>query len=226
MRGEAKRFGAWSGAAVSAAALLLAALALEGCAQSGSAPAGGETATQSLRVQPTPAQPAPPTPAVESPLPPPEGFVNDSANVIDDVAESLLEARLRSLKQRAKIEIGVATVETTGGQSISDYSLAVARGWGVGPPAGEEGGGLLLLIAVKDHQWRIQVSRGLEADLPDDVVADIGRTMTPSLREGRYGPGVTKCVDGLIRRLAERRGFSMKDETIILEGVPKAKPKA
>jgi uncharacterized membrane protein YgcG len=212
-------------AALCAAALALAAL-VQGCAPR-SAPPGGETApqTQALLAQSTPVQLATPAPPVKSPLPTPKGFVNDSARVIDDLAESLLEAKLRDLKARSKIEIGVATVETTGDQSIFDYSLAVARGWGIGPPAGQEGGGVLLLLAVNDRKWQIQVSRGLEADLPDDVADEIGRGMSESLRARRYDEAVHKCVDGLIKRLAERRGFSMKDEELILQGLPEETPK-
>jgi len=161
----------------------------------------------------------------ESPLPPPKGFVNDFAKVIDPLTERCLEAKFRMLKARARIEFAVATVETTGGRDIFDYSLAVARGWGVGPPAGEEGGGLLLLLAVKDHKWRLQLSRSLEADIPDEVAAELGTVMTPSLRAGRYGEAVNKYADALIRRLEERRGFSLEKETLILEGLPKEKPK-
>ncbi|HEX7314855.1 MAG TPA: TPM domain-containing protein [Pyrinomonadaceae bacterium] len=208
---EVLRLRAAAGACLCCALLLLAA-----CARSSSAPAGGETVarSQSLVTRPTPAQNTQPTPARspvgESPLSPPVGYVKDDANVIDARAEGLLEEKLKQLKERAKIEMAVATVETTGEQDIYDYSLAVARGWGIGPPAGEEGGGVLLLLAVKDRKWRIQVTRSLEADIPNDAAADIGRLMGPSLRAGRYGEAVTKCVDGLIQRLAERRGFSMK----------------
>ena len=106
------------------------------------------------------------------------------------------------------------TIETTGEQEISDYSLALAKRWGVGPPAGEGGGGLLLLLAIKDRKWRLQVSRSLEADIPDDVAAEIGTVMKDSLRAGRYDEAVTRYADGLIRRLAERRGFSMQDEEL------------
>jgi uncharacterized protein len=116
------------------------------------------------------------------------------------------------LKKRAKVELAVATVDTTGGQDIFDYSLAVARGWGIGPPAGEEGGGILLLLAVKDRRWRIQVSRSLEADIPDDVAAEIGGRMTPLLRDENYGGALSVCIDGLIKRLAERRGFKPDDD--------------
>jgi len=227
VRSDAKKFGAVRRAALCAAALWLAALA-QGCVQR-SAPSGGETAarSQALLVQPTPAQPAhaTPTPAVESPLPPPKGFVNDFANVIDDSTESLLEARLGHLKARANIEIGVVTVETTGGQNIDDFSLAVARGWGVGPPTSEEGGGLLLLFAVKDRKWRLQVSERLRADLPDDAANELAAVMMPSLRAGRYGEAAISYTDGLIKRFAERRGFSMKEDELTLQGLPEETPK-
>jgi uncharacterized membrane protein YgcG len=214
VRVTAKRLGATRRAWLCTAALLLTALA-QGCLQSAPAPSGGGNvsrpealvaqATPARTAQPAPAQATPPT---QSPLPPPEGFVNDFAEVIDEQTESQLEARLSRLKERTKIEIGVATVKTTGAQSVHDYSLAVARGWGIGPPAGEEGGGVLLLLASEDRRWRIQVTRSLEADLPDELVGRIGAGMAPDLRVGRYGEAVNKCVDDLVRRLAERRGFS------------------
>lgn len=212
-------------AALCVAALTLAAFAL-GCSRFASAPAGGGNVSrpEALLAQVTPT-PARVLPSAESPLPPPVGFVNDFAEVIDDTAEAQLEARLKRLQERAKIEVAVATVKTTGGQTIYDYSLAVARGWGIGPPAGEEGGGVLLLLASEDSKWRIQVSRSLEADLPDEVVGQIGAGMVPALREGRYGDAVNRCVDDLVRRLAARRGFSAKEGDLILQALPEATPK-
>ena len=105
----------------------------------------------------------------------------------------------------------MAIIETTGGADINDYSMSVARGWGVGPPKGQEGGGLLLLIAVKDRKWRIQVSRALEADLPNEATAEIGDRMRPHFSRGDYGAAVNECVEGVVRRLAARRGFDAED---------------
>jgi uncharacterized membrane protein YgcG len=219
LRVDVSRLKAVANVALCAAALSLTALG-GGCGRSPSAPADGEAAapSQARPIASLPAQntrPAPaPSPLVESPLPPPEGFVNDFADVIDAPTESLLEAKFERLRARARIEFAVVTIETTGEQEISDYSLALAKRWGVGPPAGEGGGGLLLLLAVKDHKWRLQVSRSLGADIPDDVAAEIGTVMKDSLRAGRYDEAVTRYADGLIRRLAERRGFSMQDEEL------------
>ncbi len=209
LRVDASGFKAVAKAALCAAALALAAPG-GGCARGPAAPEGGGPArpAEALVGQNAQPTPAPNINGVESPLPPPpEGFVGDFAEVIDAQTEEALEAKLKQLKERAKIELGVATVETTGGRDILDYSLAVARGWGIGPPAGEEGGGLLLLLAVKDRTWRIQVSRSLEADIPNEEAARIGGGMIDSLRKGQHGEAITKCVDGLIERLAERRGF-------------------
>lgn len=148
---------------------------------------------------------------VKSPLPAPTGFVNDYAGALGAEAKRALEAKLTRLKEHARIEFAVAIIETTGGVSIDDYSLSVARGWGVGPPKGQGGGGLLLLVAIKDRKWRLQVSRALEADLPDEASAEIGARMTPHLRRGDYGAAVGECVEGVVRRLAPLRGFDSED---------------
>jgi uncharacterized protein len=147
---------------------------------------------------------------VQSPLPPATGFVNDYANVFDPVAKKQLEMLLTDLRDKASIEFAVVTVDTTNGQPIFDYSLAVARGWGVGPKDKSKGGGLLLLLSVKDRQWRLQVSRSLEKDLPDDVCKELGDQSIELYKQGRYDEGIVKYVDSIIQRLQKLRGFSIK----------------
>src|SRR3982751_549939 len=69
-----------------------------------------------------------------SPLPSPAGFVNDYAGVIDEATKQQLETRLQDFKNRTNpsVELAVAVVRTTSDRDIFDYSLAVARGWGIG----------------------------------------------------------------------------------------------
>lgn len=154
----------------------------------------------------------------KSPLPSPTGFVNDYPKVLDEAKKSQLESTLAQLKERSAIEFAVVFVDTTDGQPINDYSMAVARGWGIGPKDTTKGGGLLLLVAVKDRQWRIDVSRSLEKDLPNDVALELGRLMNEPFRQRKYGEGVNKCVNAIIARLAQQRGFEMdKVERIEVE---------
>jgi uncharacterized protein len=143
----------------------------------------------------------------EGPLPAPVGFVNDYAKVIDYETRQRLEERLSLLRERGKVEFAVATVETTGGRDIFDYSLAVARGWRIGSK--ETGDGLLLLLATKDRKWHIQISRSLEPVLTKEDLTRAGTSAQPLYREGKHGEGIYKCVDDLIAMLAEKKRFKL-----------------
>lgn len=189
----------------------LAALALVACSNSGP-PADTQQRLlpqQAGAAQPSNAQgPASPTPRPnlcegrQSPLPAPTTFVSDFARVIDEPTKRRLEARLAELKKETLVEFAVVTVETTGGRDIFDYSLDVACGWGVGPGEGRPGGGVVLLLAVKDRRWRIQVTRALEATLPDDVVKGIGDRMVEHIKRGDFGKGISAAVEEHAARLA------------------------
>lgn len=150
----------------------------------------------------------------ESPLPKPEGYVNDYANVIDPATRKQMEEMLTRLDQQQKIEFSVVTVPTTGGRDIFDYSLAVMRGWGIGSA---DKPGLLLLVAVNDRKYFTQVSRHLEGDLPDGLVGQIQReTLVPAFKSNDYTKGLMNAVQLFITTLGEKRGF---DPAPILGGV-------
>lgn len=148
---------------------------------------------------------------VKSPLPPPVGFVNDYANVFDGESEARLESALRELKEKSAVEFAVVTVETTGGQPIFDYSLAVAKGWGIGPKDTSKGGGLLLLLATKDRKWRLQVSRSLEKDLPDEECKRLAVVMEELCGKGKWAEGITNYAGALIAKLEELKGFKLNN---------------
>jgi uncharacterized protein len=141
------------------------------------------------------------------PLPAPEHFVSDREGVLDPATRDRLAAICRNTRDRARVEIGVAIVRTTGGRDIFDYSLALARGWGVGAKDGDRAG-LLLVVAIDDRKYFTQVSRHLEGDLPDGVVGSIQRErLVPALRRGEYGQGIIDTVGAYVDTLARERGF-------------------
>ena len=149
----------------------------------------------------------------EAPLPQPEGFykyVTDNAGVIDAGTKERLATVLNRLKERADIEFAVVTVPTTGDDDIFNYSLSLARGWGIGSKEGEKNG-LLLVVAVNDRKWQVQVSRHLEGDMPDTLAGQIARQrLVPQFRQNNYGQGVSDFVQAVIATLAEKRGFQLE----------------
>lgn len=144
----------------------------------------------------------------QSPLPAPTGYVNDYAHVIDQQTKNRLETTLTNLDREQQIQFAVVTVDSTNGQDIFDYSLAVARGWGLGSKDTSKPS-LLLLVAIKDRKYQDQVSRHLEGDLPDGLTGQIKReNLVPAFRAGQYSKGLEDTIDAYITELAAKRGFT------------------
>jgi uncharacterized protein len=130
--------------------------------------------------------------------------------VIDNESKLRLVDLLTKLRAASNIEFAVVTIDTTKGETIADYSLAVANEWGVGPKDSGDGGGLLLLLAIKDRQWHLQVSRALEKDLPNDIAKKLAEGSTPLYKQGNYSAGIEKYVNAIIARLGKQRNFSVQ----------------
>lgn len=138
-----------------------------------------------------------------SPLPPPTGFVNDYAGVLDPATKERIEAKLKNFKETTNppIEIAVAVVKTTGDKPIFDYSLAVARGWGIGSKE-DDSPAALLLVAIDDRKYFTQISRDLEDELPDGVAGSLQRQfLVPEFKQGNYGKGISDTLDAYIARI-------------------------
>ena len=158
--------------------------------------------------------------------------VGDFANVIDDTTEQKLANILKNLADKQGIEYAVVTVSSTNGQEIFDYSLALMRGWGVGTE--EKQGqaarpGLLTLIAVNDRKYFTQVSRHLEGDLPDSVVAQIHRQyLVPLVRQGRYSEALSATTQAFVGEMARKRGFTVEglDQQYARQTPVRASPQA
>lgn len=136
----------------------------------------------------------------------PKSYVGDYAKVIDEKAERQLETKLAQLRKRAGIEFVVVTLETTGVQDIFDYSLEAARRWKLARGANDKGG-ILLMLAIRDRKWRVQLTDGLKNDTPEAMLKENGERMNAIISQGDTSAGVEAFVDGLIAHLAARRGF-------------------
>lgn len=140
-----------------------------------------------------------------SPLPSPTGPVNDYAGVIEEQTKAQLNAKLIEFKKSTGIELAVVVVRTTGDQPIFDYSLAVARGWGIGSKEADNPSALLF-VAIDDRKYFTQVSRDLEDELPDGLVGNLQRQyLVPEFRKGNYAKGISDTIDAYIRTIEQRR---------------------
>src|SRR5690606_15291129 len=130
-----------------------------------------------------------------SPLPQPTiGPVNDFVGVMQAADIATLNRELIDFKKKYNVEFGVAVVDTTGGRDISEYSLAVARGWGIGSKD-QDNPGALLMVAISDRKYFTQISRDLEDEIPDGVAGSIQRQyLVPEFKKGNYSKGIVDTM--------------------------------
>jgi uncharacterized membrane protein YgcG len=136
-----------------------------------------------------------------------KGFVSDFAGVIDPATQQKLTGLCREVNQKAKAQIAVVTVRTTSGVPIEEFSINLAERWGVGPKTNDRG--VMILLVVNDHRYRIEVGYGLEGVLPDGKVGRIGRETVPLLRDRNYSGAMLLMTRRVADAIAAGRGITL-----------------
>ena len=138
------------------------------------------------------------------------GYVNDFAGVVDENTRQRLELVLDNFKRRSGIELDVATVQTTGGKDIFDFSRELAGEWNRGA-RGSSRKSLLLVIAVNEKAAFTQFSKSVQSDLPEGILGEIGMRMRGPLNAGKFNDGLNDGVSHFINALAKKIGFAVDD---------------
>ena len=110
-------------------------------------------------------------PTMTYPEPTERFFVNDFADVMTDEDEQAVFEAGVALYEATDAQIVLLTVNDLGGQSLEDYSLHIARDWGIGDE--QKDNGVLLLFTVDGPHSRIEVGYGLEGALNDSKAGRI-----------------------------------------------------
>ena len=134
--------------------------------------------------------------------------VVDSIGRVSAEVETQINSELISFQQSGVPQIAVAVVDTTGNATPENYSIDLARSWGIGDK--EKDNGVLLLIALTDRTLRIEVGSGVEGELTDVTAGRIvDSVMLPRLR--------ANDVDGAVRDGARAVMQVWRGENVVLE---------
>lgn len=104
----------------------------------------------------------------------PNTFVQDHTGILNDNDKQQINERLKQFKIKYQCEFGLVIVKNTEDRPISDYSLEIARTYGIGSKDNEQRG-ILLLISLEDLRYRFEISRHMESMLTDGQAGSIGR---------------------------------------------------
>src|SRR2546428_5175737 len=152
-------------------------------------------------------------------VPPPRGYVNDFAGVLDAASVAHMEAVIAEVREKTRGEIAVVTLADIGDKPAADVALQIGRQWGVGAK-GEAGdpaknlGVVVLLVPLKHHrpgtgQIFIATGRGAEGFLTDVRVGRIRDAMTPYLGREEYGAGLAYGGDLIAQGFAQEFGVTL-----------------
>ncbi len=136
-------------------------------------------------------------------LPAPTGHVNDFAGVVDEKTRQQLENILENVKLKTGIEFDIATVESTSGQDIFDFSRQLAKDWNIGARTSAKKS-LLLVIAVDEKASFTQFSKSVQSDLPEGVLGEMGQRMRSPV-DGRSIQRRLKRRRATLRKLARAK---------------------
>lgn len=131
-----------------------------------------------------------------------DGFVTDIADVLNDAEETALEAKLKAIEENfeGRPEVAILIVKSIGSKSIEDYSIDIARAWGIGKD--REDNGLLITIAMEQKKGRLETGSGMEAQLTDIICHSIWEhKIKPLCKEKKYYEGLDAGVDGVMAAL-------------------------
>ena len=134
------------------------------------------------------------------PVPPLVARVIDTTGTLDAAQTAALDAKLAALEKDKGAQLVVLMVPTTAPEDIAAYANRVGNSWKIGRK--DVGDGVILLVALKDRQARIEVAKTLEGAVPDIAARHIiDEALAPFFRRGDFAGGLNAAVDQLSARI-------------------------
>jgi uncharacterized protein len=137
----------------------------------------------------------------------PTDCVNDFAGVLSASVQDQLKQMCRQVLDKAQASVVIVTVKSTDGEDIFNYSVDLYQQWGIGQKGKDRG--VLILLAVQDRKYYVNVGYGLEPILPDGKVGGFGREAVPYLQRGDYDGAVSLLASRVIDVIAQDAGVQI-----------------
>ena len=140
-----------------------------------------------------------------------EFYVNDYANLINSSTEQYIINTNLNLYNKTGAQIVVVTVQNLEGKAIEEYATELFRKFGTGNSI--KNNGVLMLLALEEREFRIEVGYGLEGCLNDAKTGRIqDQYIIPYLSENNWEAGIKNGFNAIIQIVAEEYGVNVSAE--------------
>lgn len=135
-------------------------------------------------------------------------YINDYTNTIDKSTIKKIISIGKELEDKTSAQAIIVVIDSTNGTPIEDYANKLFRAWGIGEK--NKDNGFLILLALDDKAWKVEVGRGLEGAVPDiltnRVMQDIAK---PNFINGDYSEGLLNSYSVFSDYIASEYGVTL-----------------
>lgn len=135
-------------------------------------------------------------------------YVNDYVGILNQSELETLVSLGKELEDKTGAQSIVVIINTVNDLPIETYAINLFRSWGIGEKSKDNG--LLMLVAIDDRNWRIEVGRGLEGAIPDALSNRIMDSLAKShFKDGNYASGIVNSYSAFNDLIAEEYGVKL-----------------
>lgn len=135
-------------------------------------------------------------------------YVNDYVGILNESEIKSIVSIGKELEDKTGAQSVVVIIDSTKNVPIEDYANKLFREWGIGQQGKDNG--LLILLALNDKSWRVEVGRGLEGAIPDALSNRIMESIAKaSFINGNYGEGLVNSYSTFSDSIATEYGVKL-----------------
>ncbi len=137
-----------------------------------------------------------------------EFYVNDSANLLEDDTKEYIINMNKKLEEKTGAQIVVVTIQNLEGKSLEEYATELFREYGIGDK--DKNNGVLLLCALEEREFRIEVGYGLEGVLTDGKTGRIQDSyIIPYLKDNNFNEGIKNGFNAILTEVENEYGITI-----------------
>ena len=136
-------------------------------------------------------------------------YVNDYVGILTQEEKERIISIGKELEDKTGAQAVTVIIDSTNGRPIENYALNLFRTWGIGQK--DKDNGLLVLIAINDRNWRVEVGRGLEGAIPDALSNRVMESLAKEkFKTNDYGTGIVDSYSAFSDLIAEEYDVSLE----------------
>lgn len=139
-------------------------------------------------------------------------YVNDYTNTLKQSTKDYIVSLGKEIEYKTGAQSVVVVMDSLNGYDIESYAYALFNQWGIGERG--ENNGLLILIAIEDRQWKVEVGTGLEGAITDIYSAKVMEEYAvPYFKKNKYDDGIILAYSAYADSIAREYRVSLENNT-------------